>query len=331
MALLSKQLKEAKIEEITIHTGQHYDLNMSDIFFKELQIQEPTHVLHYGGKTHGRMTGEMIIRLEEIFMEEKPDYVLVYGDCNTTLAAALAACNLHIKVVHVEAGLRSGDKTMPEEVNRILTDHISDILLCPTESAKLNLHNEGIRKNIHVVGDLMIDLLRILRKDKVNDDSLLSKHKLEHKRYVLLTLHRQSTTDPKILPEILNNIGKIQLPVCFPIHPRTRKIIDTHGIVVPANIVCIDPVGYVEMLALLDHALLAVTDSGGLQKEAYQLKVPCVTVRDTTEWPETLKNGWNRLCPMATIPQIGDLVKEREFTELFPEGSANRIVSILMT
>jgi UDP-N-acetylglucosamine 2-epimerase len=292
--------------EILVHTGQHYDANMSDIFFDELGIPKPDYNLGVGSGSHGKQTARMLEKIEDIILNEKPDGLLVYGDTNSTLAGALAASKLHIPVYHVEAGLRSYNKFMPEEQNRILTDHISDMLLCPTQTAVDNLKKEGITTGVVNTGDIMYDaVLRnigLANQKYANGawlDEILSGHgktnKLTEKEYYLSTIHRaENTDDPEKLSNIFKAFSELDKPVLLPLHPRTKKMIEDLDVDLN-NIVIIQPVGYLLMLYLTSNAYMVVTDSGGLQKEAYFLKTPCTTLRDQTEWIETLVNSWNVL------------------------------------
>jgi UDP-GlcNAc3NAcA epimerase len=295
-------------EEILIHTGQHYDANMSDIFFNELGIPNPDYNLAIGSGNHGQQTGQMLEKIEEVILKEKPDGLLVYGDTNSTLAGALAASKLHVPVFHVEAGLRSFNKLMPEEQNRILTDHISDLLLCPTETAVNNLEKEGIKTGVLNTGDIMFDV--VLRNIEISKkrysggewlNELIAENglilNLKEKEFYLATIHRAENTNEKKLIEIFTAFERLDKPVLLPIHPRTRKIIDDLNIKL-RNVIIIKPVGYLMMLYLTANAYMVITDSGGLQKEAYFLRTPCTTLRDQTEWVETLENGWNILSPI---------------------------------
>ena len=287
----------ADIQEVIVHTGQHYDANMSDVFFEEMQIPKPDYFLGIGGKTHGAMTGQMIEKIEGILIKEKPDWVMVYGDTNSTLAGAIAASKLHIKIAHVEAGLRSFNMRMPEEVNRILTDRISSVLFCPTQAAVDNLNNEGFNTwktdaKVLLSGDVMQDGAMFYKDLAQKPPGLLVSDD-----YVLCTIHRaENTDDPKRLSQIvsaLNEIAQTQ-KVILPLHPRTKKILQT-GDYDTTNLTIIDPVGYLNMVWLIDHAGLVMTDSGGLQKEAYFFAVPCITMRDETEWVELVEAGANVL------------------------------------
>jgi len=285
--------KHDSIQEIIVHTGQHYDVNMSDIFFDEMKIPKPDYFLDVGGKSHGAMTGQMIEKIEEIALKEQPDWILVYGDTNSTLAGALVASKLHIKLAHIEAGLRSFNMKMPEEVNRILTDRVSSILFCPTDSAIENLKNEGYDNlDCKVVksGDVMQDGA-IFYKNHATKPSC----ELEN-GYILATIHRAENTDDldrlKAIIEALNEISK-KKQIILPLHPRTKKIIEENNLQVDFTL--IEPVGYLEMVWLIDNSDLIMTDSGGLQKEAFFFEKPCITLRDETEWVELVENKFNIL------------------------------------
>lgn len=294
--LRQKEAGEA-IQEIIVHTGQHYDANMSDVFFEEMQIPKPDYFLGIGGKTHGAMTGQMIEKIEEILVQEKPDWVMVYGDTNSTLAGAIAASKLHIKIAHVEAGLRSFNMRMPEEVNRILTDRISSTLFCPTQTAVANLNKEGIN-------NWRNDAKVILSGDVMQDGAIFYKNLAQKPpglvvsdEFVLCTIHRAENTDDSArltsIFEALNEIAQSK-QVILPLHPRTKKIIQNLELNIK-NLTIIDPVGYLNMVWLIDHCSLVMTDSGGLQKEAYFFGVPCITLRDETEWVELVEAGANVL------------------------------------
>lgn len=283
--------------EVIVHTGQHYDVNMSDVFFEEMKIPKPDYFLGIGGKMHGAMTGQMMEKLEEILLKEKPDWVLVYGDTNSTLAGAIAASKLHIKIAHVEAGLRSFNMRMPEEVNRILTDRLSTHLFCPTQAAIDNLNREGVKNwktdtCVSLVGDVMLENAMFYRSFARRPNKI----KISN-CFILCTIHRaENTDDPNRLAQIvsaLNQIAKFN-QVILPLHPRTKKTLKIHNYDT-SNLTIIDPVGYLNMVWLIDHSSLIVTDSGGLQKEAFFFGKGCVTLRDETEWIELIDNGWNRL------------------------------------
>ena len=292
-AAVSREIaKHSNIKEIIVHTGQHFDANMSEIFFHQMQIPKPDYNLEINSLTHGAMAGRMIEKIEEILLQEKPNWVIVYGDTNSTIAGALAAKKLHIKVAHVEAGLRSFNRKMPEEINRILTDKISDLLLCPTDVAVQNLKDEGIGKH---------SLARIVKSGDVMQDVAIFYSNLAQKpdfelpeKFILSTIHRAENTDnEKRLNSIMAAFNKInkEIPVILPIHPRSRKILEKSRIKV--EFMLIDPVGYLQMIYLLKNCSLVMTDSGGLQKEAFFFHKPCVTLRDETEWVELVENGFN--------------------------------------
>ena len=295
-AALSRELRKHH-REILIHTGQHYDYEMSGVFFDGLEIPTPDFNLGVGSGGHGAQTGAMLKSIEEVLVAEKPDRLLVYGDTNSTLAGALAAGKLHIPVIHVEAGLRSFNRQMPEELNRVLTDHLSDLLLCPSETAVTNLAAEGITKGVHLIGDVMLDVLNWAKaRAEANRPDILSRLQLTEGKYLLATVHRgENTDDPKRLQGIIEALNAVDEPVVFPAHPRTRKAINGREHNLRSHLKLIEPVGYFDMVALSRSARMILTDSGGLQKEAYWLGVPCVTLRDETEWVETVDAGWNTL------------------------------------
>jgi len=286
--------KYSVIEEIIVHTGQHYDTNMSDIFFKEMKIPKPHYFLGIGGKSHAAMTGQIMEKIEEVALQEKPDWILVYGDTNSTLAGALVASKLHIKLAHIEAGLRSFNMKMPEEINRILTDRVSKILFCPTDTAMLNLKNEGFDNfdtKIVKSGDVMQDGAMFYRDYAIKPKITIDKD------YILSTVHRAENTDnPERLQSIFEALKQISLTkqVILPLHPRTKKIVQQLQFDI-SGITIIDPVGYLEMVWLIDHCSLVMTDSGGLQKEAFFFEKPCMTLRDETEWVELVENRFNVL------------------------------------
>jgi len=291
--------RHAVCREHMVHTGQHYDANMSDLFFAELEIPAPATHLGIGSGGHGEQTGRMLAGLEEAMTSAKPDWVLVYGDTNSTLAGALAASKLHIPVAHVEAGLRSFNRRMPEEVNRVVSDHVSDLLFVPTREAAGNLAREGIDDDkVVFVGDVMFDVVRHMSA-RANSD-LVERLGLQGRDYVAATIHRaENTDDPRRLAAIMQAFGEIgrDTPVVLPLHPRTRARLETRDMALPEGIIATDPLGYVDMTALVRSARAVATDSGGLQKEAYFHGIPCVTLRDETEWVELVEMGWNRLLP----------------------------------
>lgn len=294
-AVVSRELLTVgTVEESIIHTGQHYDQNMSEVFFDELSIPKPKYNLEIGGKSHGKMTGDMMTALEELWMKEKPNLILVYGDTNSTLAGALAAAKMHIPVVHVEAGLRSFNKKMPEEVNRILTDHVSELLLCPTPRAKELLESEGIsgEKVVHS-GDVMYDAVLFYKDKALNLDWQLEGL---NRNFVLCTLHRAENTDSEErMTDILSAIGDLGEQVVLPLHPRTKKLLELYNLTLPANVITTEPLSYLKMIKLLSDCSFVITDSGGLQKESYFMGKYCITVRDETEWVELTENNVNFL------------------------------------
>lgn len=297
-AAVSREIaKYPEIEEKIVHTGQHFDENMSKIFFEQMKIPKPDYNLEINSLSHGAMTGRMIEKIEKVLLQEKPDWVIVYGDTNSTIAGSLAAKKLHIKVAHVEAGLRSFNRKMPEEINRILTDKISDILFCPTEQAVKNLSSEGIEEN---------SLAKIVRCGDVMQDAALFYSELAQKpdftvpqNFLLATIHRaENTDDPTRLKSIFKAFEKIsdEIPIILPLHPRTRKIITNSQLITHnSQLIIIDPVGYLEMIYLLKNCQLVMTDSGGLQKEAFFFGKPCVTIREETEWVELVEHGFNKI------------------------------------
>ena len=320
-------------EEILVHTGQHYDPEMSDVFFEELDIPRPDYNLGIGSGTQGEQTGKMIIEIEKVLLKEKPDLVLVYGDTNSTLAGALAASKLHIKVAHVEAGLRSFDRAMPEEINRVMTDHISNILFCPTDTAVMNLKNEGITEGVYNVGDVMVDALKYNQKIAEEKSTILQDLNLNPKEFLLATVHRASNTDNKEnLSSIVEAFSDSKETIVFPIHPRTRKCLKEYNLweKVLKNTKVIPPVGYLDMLKLESNARKILTDSGGVQKEAYMLGVPCITLRDNTEWVETIEEGWNILTG-ADYEKIKHAIENFEGTDIrnnvFGDGNASDKIS----
>ena len=291
--------KKPRITEVLVHTGQHYDHGMSQIFFDELDIAKPDLNLGVGSGSHGWQTGQMLVRIEEVLLEEKPDIVVVYGDTNSTLAGALAAAKLNLPVAHVEAGLRSFNREMPEEHNRIVADHCSDLLFCPTQTAVDNLAREGIASGVHLVGDTMYDAVLQFSSIAQKRSTILEDLGLDSKGYLLTTIHRPYNTDiPENLQNIFQAFADIGEVIVFPVHPRTRKKIadlerEFSLELVPENVKMIEPVGYLDMLVLEENARLILTDSGGIQKEAYFFGVPCITLRPETEWVETVESGWN--------------------------------------
>lgn len=280
-----------------MHTGQHYDYAMSGIFFDGLQLPQPDVNLGVGSGSNACQTGAMLRGIEDVLLAQHPDCVLVYGDTNSTLAGALAASKLSIPVTHIEAGLRSFNRRMPEEINRVVADHLSDLLLCPSNTAVKNLAAEGILRNVHLVGDVMLDVLKwAIPGAETQGAAIVGRLGLRHKGYLLATVHRSENTDDGArLSGILRALNSVDEPIVFPAHPRTRKMMTHAGFQPGPHLHLIEPVGYLEMVALVGGARLALTDSGGLQKEAYWLGVPCLTLRNETEWVETVDAGWNVL------------------------------------
>ncbi len=295
-AMLSRALRE-RHDEYLVHTGQHYDDLMSDVFFRELGLAQPDVNLGAGSGSHATQTARMLEGIEAVLLDRRPDTLIVFGDTNSTLAGALAASKLGIPVAHVEAGLRSFDRTMPEEINRVVADHLATFLLCPTESAVTLLAREGIERGVHHTGDLMYDaLLASLPIASASAEAVLTRQGVTAGAYYLATVHRASNTDDlPTLRRLVEALGRLDLPVLLPVHPRTRAAIELAGIELPANLRVVEPVGYLEMLALEANARAILTDSGGVPREAYFLSVPCVTLRRETEWPETLVGDWNVL------------------------------------
>ena len=294
-APVSRILRQ-KHTEILVHTGQHYDDNMSAVFFDELDIPEPDCNLGIGSGSHGAQTGAMLAAIEQVLVKEQPDWVLVYGDTNSTLAGALAAAKIHIKIAHVEAGLRSFNRAMPEEINRVLADHLSDLLFCPSQTAADNLKAEGITRGVRVVGDVMADALAYAVERAGDRSQILQKLGLAPKKYLLVTVHRaENTDDHERLANILSALNALTEIVVFPVHPRTRSVIEKLNYAVNSHVLMIEPVGYLDMVQLEQSARLILTDSGGIQKEAYWLSIPCITLRGETEWVETVQAGWNVL------------------------------------
>ncbi len=369
-AVVSKQMRESGFEERLLHTGQHYDFNMSEVFFRELGLPEPDHYLGIGSGRHGEQTAKMLAGIEGVLLKEDPDVVVIYGDTNTTLAGALAPAKLHIPVGHVEAGLRSYNRQMPEEINRVLADHCSDVLFCPTETAVRNLEAEGFRNIVHEgrlvpqdlaqqadgsagplvvnVGDVMLDVARHA-KQRLDTASrrpvdILGEHGLHAGEYVLATIHRASNTDDadnlRNILEAMKAIAAHRLKVFFPVHPRTRKALERFDLLEmldTGSIIVSDPVSYIEMVALESDARLLLTDSGGVQKEAYFFRVPCVVAREETEWTELVEIGWNRLAGAETArivaaveATLGDDLAGKAHMDFYGDGrAAARIAAIL--
>ncbi len=332
-AAVSRVLRSAHTE-VLLHTGQHYDDDMSAIFFRELEIPEPEYNLGVGSGSHGWQTGQMLTEIEKVLLDERPDWVLVYGDTNSTLAGALAASKLHIPVAHVEAGLRSFNRRMPEEINRVLTDHAADLLLCPSQTAVDHLANEGIRAGVYLVGDVMSDALAFAAARAPQRSTILERLGLEEGGYLVATVHRaENTDDPGRLRAILGAFNALDEPLVFPVHPRTRHAMQ-HLEAVPApHVQFIEPLGYLDMVRLMQAARVILTDSGGIQKEAYWLGVPCVTLRDETEWVETVEAGWNVIVGAdgrRILRAVQSLAPPAERPDLYGDGqAAGRCVGLL--
>ena len=326
-----------QIEEIIVHTGQHFDENMSQVFFDELDIPSPGYNLEISGGSHGAMTGRMLESIEQVMLQEKPDWVLIYGDTNSTLAGALAAAKLHIPVAHVEAGLRSFNMRMPEEINRIVADRLSALRFCPTTTAVANLEREGIVAGVHDVGDVMYDVSLFYRNLSRERSRVMDDLGLEEANYVLATCHRaENTDDPARLYGIVDALAGIaeQCPVVLPLHPRTRNILASQGQTNRlGKVKLVEPLPFVDMIRIEQSAKVIVTDSGGVQKEAYFFGVPCITSRDETEWVETVASGWNRLVG-ADRQRIVDAwsaaSRPMEHPEFYGDGmAAHNIVNLL--
>jgi UDP-GlcNAc3NAcA epimerase len=337
-APVSRELRKVATE-VLVHTGQHYDDNMSHLFFRELDIPKPDYNLGVGSGPHGAQTGEMLKLIEEVLLKELPDYVMVFGDTNSTLAGALAAAKLHIPVAHVEAGLRSFNRQMPEEINRVIADHLSSLLLCPTETAVKNLVQEGITDRVELVGDVMYEALLNNSQIAESRSTILAQLNLQPQEYFVVTVHRaENTEDGGRLQSILVALQELSAiyPVIWPVHPRTRKVLESHyqSLQISQSLHLIDPVSYLDMLVLEKRSHVILTDSGGVQKEAYWFGVSCVTLRDETEWPETLESGWNVLAG-SDSKRITKSVIEAKPGDL-PTGAhgngkvANKIVALIL-
>ena len=318
-------------DEVLVHTGQHYDENMSQVFFRELDIPEPDINLGVGSGPHGAQTGAMMSGLEKVALEVRPDWVLVYGDTNSTLAAALVAAKLHQHLAHVEAGLRSYDRRMPEEVNRVVADHLSDLLLCPTDTAVRNLAREGINRGVHVIGDVMYDAFLHSADGAKKRSEIIGRLGLTPGRFALATVHRaENTDDLERLASIMRGMDLSGLDVVLPLHPRTRARLRED---IGPRIKLIDPVGYLDMIAIEGAAEIIVTDSGGVQKEAYFLAKPCITLRESTEWTETVAAGWNVLVG-SDADRIADSMRNfrpaGKRTDLFGDGHASEKIAELL-
>ncbi|HCL00656.1 MAG TPA: UDP-N-acetylglucosamine 2-epimerase (non-hydrolyzing) [Candidatus Marinimicrobia bacterium] len=321
--------------EILIHTGQHYDKNMSQTFFEELSIPEPDYNLEIGSGNHGYQTGKMLIKIEKVLLDVEPDLALIYGDTNSTLAGALAAAKLHIPVAHVEAGLRSFNRKMPEEINRIVADKLSKYLFVPTQTAVNNLVKEGHTEGIYNVGDVMYDSF-LFNLNRIEADAVLNKFQLRSKEFILATIHRpQNTDDPAILKELISALENLNELILFPIHPRTRNLMRKFNMTVNSNnLKLVEPVSYQEMIVLEKHARVIITDSGGVQKEAYFAGVPCIVLRGETEWVELVEHGWAHLIGndfkkiQATLESLGSFQSSSD--RIFGDGAASRKIADIL-
>lgn len=339
---MSRELRDRGAQEVLVHTGQHYDANMSDVFFRELEIPAPDVHLEVGSGSHGAQTGRMLEAIERVLETEKPDWILVYGDTNSTLAGALAGVKLHLRVAHVEAGLRSFNRSMPEEINRIVADSVADLLLVPTIQGLENLRMEGIPDaKVHNVGDVMFDAALFYGSKAAKESVILKSLGLQEGRYILATVHRaENTDDLERLSVIFDALASIVLdaPIVMPMHPRTRIALNRIGKDVGQHIQVIDPVGYLDMAMLEQNARLIATDSGGVQKEAFFYRVPCITLRDETEWVELVELGWNTIAPPRNVDDIclkirtSLLSKVAESDSPYGDGhAATKIVDLLLS
>lgn len=333
VAIVAKALKKLGVDSDIIHTGQHFDDSMSDVFFRELNLSSPSINLGINGTLHGKVTGDMLGALEQVYIDQKPDAVLTFGDTNSTLAAALAAAKLHVPIFHVEAGPRSYNRKMPEEINRVLTDHLSELLFCPTLGSVSNLKKEGITEGVYHVGDVMYDAAIEFGSVAEKRSRILETLQLERGNYILVTIHRpENTDDSNRLATIVRALetASEELPVVFPVHPRTMKMMRKYALIPKfKNGGLIDPVGFLDMIRLEKGAGTIFTDSGGVQKEAYFHKVPCITFRQETSWPETVRAGWNQLVGAnyeAIFKALSDAGKGDIITE-YGDGEAGRLIA----
>jgi UDP-N-acetylglucosamine 2-epimerase len=335
-SMVSRSLREKGIREIFLHTGQHYDDKMSKVFFDELGIPQPDYNLGIGSGTHAEQTAASLRGIEEVILKNNPDLVLVYGDTNATLAGALAASKLNIPIAHVESGLRSYNRSMPEEINRILTDLVSSYLFCPTRISVENLKKEGITSGVHLTGDVMVDCLNQFIKVAEKQTKILSQLNIEPGSYGLMTVHRPANADDRDkLFKLVNTLMGSPIPMIFPVHPRTLKLISEFDLDKHPTIRQIDPTGYLDMIILEKYAHIILTDSGGIQKEAYLHKVPCLTLRSETEWLETVEDGWNTLIN-DSLDQLPELIQSpptpQRWIPHFGDGNAAEVITdILIT
>jgi UDP-N-acetylglucosamine 2-epimerase len=323
-------------DHVLVHTGQHYDAELSQVFFEELGLRPAGHVIESGSGTHAEQTARMLLGLEPVMAEELPDAVLVYGDTNSTLAGGLVAAKLHMPVGHVEAGLRSFDRRMPEELNRMVVDVLADLRFCPSDTAVANLAAEGITTGVHQVGDVMVDVARTFAPVAARRSDALGRIGVEAGGYVILTAHRPANTTPEAVPVLVEMLEAVELPVVFPVHPRTRAALERAGLWERANAAAhlTAPLGYLDFTALLMSAAVCLTDSGGVQKEAYLHSVPCITLRDTSEWVETIAAGWNRLVdldPAAVPAALASATRPAEHPPLSGDGAAAARIAAVIT
>ncbi len=332
-ALLSAEFARQGMEEVLVHTGQHYDPSMSDVFFSELELPEPRYRLGVGSANHGAQTGEMMKRLEAVVLAEKPDSIVVYGDTNTTLAGALVGSKLTIPTAHVEAGLRSFNRAMPEEINRVVADHVCDLLFAPSLHAAQQLASEGVTKGVHVVGDLMIDLVVNVARTLPARPAILDRFGVQPRAYGVATIHRAANTDDHSrFAQLIEGLRRIDMPIVFAVHPRTQALATAHGVGTGDNIIVSAPLSYGEMIALMSRAAMIFTDSGGMQKEAFALRVPCTTLREETEWLDTLEDGWNALAgcdPAKIVASVRRVMPMRQNKPLAAGDAARQIVTVL--
>lgn len=319
--------------EYLVHTGQHYDDNMSRVFFDELGIPKPDVSLQIGSGSHGKQTGDMLTALEKVFLDQTPDAIILYGDTNTTLAAALAASKLHIPIAHIEAGLRSFNRKMPEEVNRVVTDHLSHWLFAPCAAAVKQLKREGIQEHVYDVGDIMLDSIQMFSDRAERISEVWARLRLEPSTYALATIHRASNTDSEpVLRRLIRTLNELPMTVVLPLHPRTAQALRKHRIEIGSSIRVVEPQGYLDMLKLLRGATIILTDSGGIQKEAYYVGVPCVTLRSETEWTETVSAGWNILAgsdPVLIRDGVDSFLARRPSDRPALYGDGNTVSKIL--
>lgn len=336
-AIVSQKLEACGVSELLVHSGQHYDNLMSEVFFEELGLKNPAYNLGVGSGSHAVQTGEIMMRLEKILQDTSVEALMVYGDTNSTLAGALVAAKLHIPIFHVEAGLRSFNRNMPEEINRVITDKLSTLLFCPSKTAVQHLRAEGIQTGVYEVGDVMGDILLAQLKFTDAPEQIETEFGLKQRQYVVATLHRAENTDNPIqLQKILGSFAKIKLPILFPMHPRTRKVLQENQIPLPNNVILSAPLSYLKLLGLNRYAKAIFTDSGGLQKEAYWLEVPCFTFRKQTEWIETLSNKWNvlvdteeALCSFETL--FEEYKKPLKQEPLYGAGKASEQIAQIIS